>query len=92
MFTGKEPISYKWASWGQWSSCSKTCGGKGTIQRTRSCIPPKWGGNECPSDKQVDTKDCNTDPCPGEYECTVTLYHTISLKVNNCSITNISNI
>ena len=65
MFKGKEPISYKWASWGQWSSCTKTCGGKGTVQRKRKCIPPKWGGNECPSNTQTQTKDCDTDPCPG---------------------------
>ena len=65
MFKGKEPISYKWASWGQWSSCTKTCGGKGTVQRTRKCISPKWGGNECPSNTQTQTKDCDTDPCPG---------------------------
>ncbi|XP_065925067.1 A disintegrin and metalloproteinase with thrombospondin motifs adt-1-like [Magallana gigas] len=57
-------VDGNWASWGVWSQCPVTCGG-GTIQRSRECTnpPPKHGGSDCVGDA-VESKPCNTNPCP----------------------------
>ena len=48
--------------WGEWSACSKNCGG-GTQTRNRVVITqPNAGGQACGD--LVETKPCNTDPCP----------------------------
>ena len=48
--------------WGEWSACSKNCGG-GTQTRNRIAITqPNAGGKACGD--LVETKPCNTDPCP----------------------------
>ena len=66
LFAGKKPVNYKWSSWTKWSRCSKTCGGKGTTKRMRSCIPPTFGGKKCPSKDQTKSRPCGTKkPCPG---------------------------
>ena len=49
-----------WSEFGDFSSCSATCGG-GTRTRTRTCE----GGNDCPG-SDTETEDCNTDACPGK--------------------------
>ena len=47
---------------GDFSVCSKTCGG-GTQSRTRKVITPKTGnGKECPSLEE--TRECNNQICP----------------------------
>ena len=46
--------------WSAWSACSRECGG-GRRTRTRSCDAQ---GRGC----QVETEDCNTDPCSPEPE------------------------
>ena len=62
-----EPTSYKWAAWGRWSDCSGKCGGDGTIARTRACIPPQHGGEACPSQNDVQTKNCKNKCSPGKH-------------------------
>lgn len=48
-------------SWGNWGSCSKSCGG-GTRTRTRSVVTPQSGnGAACPSLSQ--SQSCNTQCC-----------------------------
>lgn len=48
--------------WGEWSACSKNCGG-GTQTRNRAAITqPNAGGKAC--DNLVETRPCNTEPCP----------------------------
>ena len=51
-------------SWTNWTECSESCGG-GVTSRTRSCTNPMpmYGGKSC-SEKPVETKECNTEPCP----------------------------
>ena len=58
-------------NWGEWSQCSKTCGGG---KRTRRAVVERrseLGGAACPA--LEDTEDCNMQPCPvdckmGEWE------------------------
>lgn len=47
--------------WGQWSTCSASCGG-GDRSRTRSLTQPTNGGKKCPS--STSTQKCNTAACP----------------------------
>ena len=49
-----------------YSVCSKTCG-IGVQTRTRSCSnpPPLFGGRNC-SGTYVESRKCNTQPCPSE--------------------------
>jgi len=58
-------------NWGEWSQCSKTCGGG---KRTRRAVVERrseLGGAACPA--LEDTEDCSMQPCPvdckmGEWE------------------------
>ena len=52
-------------SWGDWSECSKTCGG-GTKSREYSVnTPAENGGRECPKeDGENENESCNTQGCP----------------------------
>ena len=52
-----------WEEWSGWSSCGVTCG-VGTQVREREQIPAENGGFECEGDSQ-ETRDCNTEGCPG---------------------------
>jgi len=60
-------VDGEWGQWGAWSKCSKNCG-VGKRQRSRSCDNPVpvYGGHYCAGDK-VETADCNTQYCTGEY-------------------------
>ena len=51
--------------WGNWSSCSSTCG-IATKTRTRTCSQPapKNGGAQCPGN-QTQTHACFDRACPG---------------------------
>ena len=57
-----------WGSWGEWESCSATCGG-GTRRQKRSCDNPlpENGGKSCTDDGSTDEKSesCNSGACPG---------------------------
>ena len=54
-----------WSEFGNWSECSKTCGG-GERFSTRTIIQQTvQEGKECKGEeKQVES--CNEDPCPGK--------------------------
>ena len=51
--------------WTLWGECTQSCGG-GTQERARDCTnpAPQYGGNDCLADRQ-ETRDCNTEHCPG---------------------------
>ncbi|CEM22062.1 unnamed protein product, partial [Vitrella brassicaformis CCMP3155] len=53
--------------WGNFSECSKSCGG-GTRTRNRTVeVEPSDGGEQCPDLEE--TEECNTQPC--RTDCTV---------------------
>lgn len=61
------PVDCRWNDWNEWSDCSQTCNGQRT--RTRSLIPPKYGGS-CTheTNELMDTLPCNSVPCPVDCE------------------------
>uniref|UniRef100_A0A8C7XP78 Adhesion G protein-coupled receptor B1b n=1 Tax=Oryzias sinensis TaxID=183150 RepID=A0A8C7XP78_9TELE len=40
------PVDGSWNEWSAWTACSSTCS-NGTMQRTRECNGPSYGGSEC---------------------------------------------
>lgn len=53
-----------WNEWSSWSSCSASCS-NGTMQRTRECNGPSYGGAECRGE-WLETVDCFLGECPGK--------------------------
>lgn len=56
-----------YSSWGQWSSCSVTCGG-GTRSRSRTCTnpPPQFGGKDCSGlGSSSESEACERQCCSG---------------------------
>ncbi|XP_039266278.2 uncharacterized protein LOC120341783 isoform X1 [Styela clava] len=51
-----------WSDFGEWSSCSATCGG-GSRERSRTCRGSKIGNRDCPGDR-LEIEKCNDVPCP----------------------------
>ncbi|XP_067311825.1 A disintegrin and metalloproteinase with thrombospondin motifs 7 [Pseudorasbora parva] len=64
--TGFQPESMNggWASWSQWSDCTRTCGA-GVQNAQRDCVNPvpKYGGKYCLGERRR-YRTCNLDPCP----------------------------
>ena len=57
-------VDCEWGNFGDWSSCSQTCGG-GEKSRTRSRkTQPENGGNPCIGE-ETEKQTCNPDTCPG---------------------------
>ena len=64
LFSHVEGVDCVWGEYGEWSTCSTTCGG-GTRTRTRSeGIPASNGGSPC-TGPATQTGPCNRDACPG---------------------------
>lgn len=52
-----------WSVWGDWTVCSKTCGG-GRRTRYRQCTDPATGQEAfCPGSNE-ESEDCNSQDCP----------------------------
>ena len=59
------PVDCSWNEWGQWSTCSVTCG-TGSQGRTRTKAQQATnGGNQCRGSSR-DTRNCKTQNCPGK--------------------------
>ncbi|CAO4360280.1 unnamed protein product [Caenorhabditis nigoni] len=52
-----------WADWGEWSMCSRTCGGCGIRSRVRSCRSKKCEG------RRQEFGTCNLKACPVDKHC-----------------------
>lgn len=55
-------VDGEWNEWSSWSSCSSTCS-NGTMQRTRECNGPSYGGMECQGEWKQQ-RDCFLKECP----------------------------
>uniref|UniRef100_A0A8C2C457 Adhesion G protein-coupled receptor B1a n=1 Tax=Cyprinus carpio TaxID=7962 RepID=A0A8C2C457_CYPCA len=56
------PVDGVWNEWSSWSYCSSSCS-NGTMQRTRECNGPSYGGLECQGEWRQ-TRDCFIQECP----------------------------
>ncbi|XP_051577246.1 adhesion G protein-coupled receptor B1 isoform X3 [Myxocyprinus asiaticus] len=56
------PVDGVWNEWSNWSSCSSSCS-NGTMQRTRECNGPSYGGLECQGE-WLQKQDCFLRECP----------------------------
>ena len=61
------PVDCEWGPYGEWSSCSKTCGG-GETSRTRQVMVPESNGGQACEGEETETKTCNTELCPVDCE------------------------
>ena len=61
---GPDTKNFAWEDWGEWSYCAGDCGSTGVKTRHRACIPPLFGGYECPAAVDSETEACETLPCP----------------------------
>lgn len=57
-------VDGSWNEWSGWSACSATCS-NGTMQRTRECNGPSYGGSECHGSWK-ETGNCFLKDCPGK--------------------------
>uniref|UniRef100_A0A8W8ND26 Spondin-like TSP1 domain-containing protein n=1 Tax=Magallana gigas TaxID=29159 RepID=A0A8W8ND26_MAGGI len=55
------PVDGALSAWQHWSHCSATC--EGQRKRTRTCVPPQYGGAPCRGNT-VDTQACGSTHCP----------------------------
>ena len=61
-------VDCAWNDYGEWTSCSKSCGG-GQQSRTRTIkIEANNGGKECIG-SATDVKECNNQDCIGNVLC-----------------------
>ena len=59
-----EAVDCEWCQYGEWTTCTATCGG-GTRTRTRHvATPASNGGTEC-TGSATDKGTCNPNACPG---------------------------
>jgi len=64
-----DSIDCAWGEWGQWSDCSRHCGG-GQHHRERNITRwPRPGARPCEAKDKVYTAPCNMQPCPKDELC-----------------------
>ena len=57
-------VNCEWSTWGDWSSCTKTCEG-GNKTRKRIKTANEANGGFCHGQPSI-TESCNVDSCPGK--------------------------
>ena len=75
-------VNGQWSAWLSWGACSRTCGG-GAQRRSRTCTnpPPRNGGAAC-SGGRFQTRQCNSNGCPGTFLMVNTVQESIMLHTN----------
>ena len=58
------PVNCEWGPYGEWSSCSKTCG-EGEKYRTRLVSQPASNDGQPCEGEATETMSCNETQCPG---------------------------
>jgi len=51
-----------WADWGEWSNCTKTCGGGMHVRARVKLQEAQYGGQNCTGEPSEQTS-CASDPC-----------------------------
>ena len=75
------PIDCEWGQFGEWSTCSKSCGG-GEKSRTRSkTLEASNGGTQC-NGESTETESCNAHNCP--IDCKWNVFGEWSLCSKSC--------
>ena len=65
--------------WGEWSQCSRTCGG-GRQVRVRSFTIPPVGDTVFCDESLSEIRDCGTDNCPGnKHNNIISTLHVIQI-------------
>ena len=62
------PVDCKWGSFGEWESCSKTCGNGWKTRRRSILITAENGGRECIGNA-AESKSCNNGGCSNNCVC-----------------------
>ena len=66
----------QWSDFGEWSQCSKSCGGGERTSKRAISQPSMYGGKECEGDdKKIES--CNEQPCPGILQYRLGLDHFV---------------
>ena len=75
------PVDCQVSAWGQWGSCSVSCGDGGSETRSRSVvIAAAHGGAACPDFQE--TRSCNDGPCP--VHCVVSSFSGFGTCSKSC--------
>eukprot|EP01004_Peranema_trichophorum_P002386 NODE_144_length_3469_cov_340.552002_g122_i1.p1 GENE.NODE_144_length_3469_cov_340.552002_g122_i1~~NODE_144_length_3469_cov_340.552002_g122_i1.p1 ORF type:complete len:1105 (-),score=461.08 NODE_144_length_3469_cov_340.552002_g122_i1:155-2980(-) len=56
------PVDCAMGEWSKWGECTEKCGGGYTTRNRGIIVQPRGTGKPCLS--TIDTKRCNTNPCP----------------------------
>ena len=89
-FRFPQTVNGRWSPWGNWGSCSLTCGG-GIQDRLRTCTnpPAAFGGSPC-TGPDIETRFCQLLPCPGivkhQVKFNLMLISQRSPKMGNLSV------
>ena len=58
-------MNCQWSNYGEWTTCSESCGGGKRVHSRKKIIEAENGGKDCEGpDTQIE--ECNTNHCPGE--------------------------
>ena len=57
-------MNCEWSDFGEWSECSKSCGG-GEKTSNRSVIKPALNGGKDCEGEDIQIESCNDQPCAG---------------------------
>ena len=59
-----EAVDCVWGDYGEWSTCTATCGGGTRTRKRPEATPASNGGDPCIG-STTETEDCNLEACPG---------------------------